>query len=119
MASNPKRVRAIIFDDSGRLLLGFNGEDYHLPGGLINEGESSETALYREVSEETGLRDFDYDEFLFDYFDNQVYLLTVKNSPVLPDASEDPDKEFIRVQWCDLGALPLELNEISEDIIYL
>lgn len=52
---------AILFDPRGRVLL--VGNDWHgrgnvrytLPGGIVEEGESTLDALVREVSEETGL----------------------------------------------------------------
>ena len=49
-------VRAIIFRD-GKLALVHNGKfDYYMfPGGGIEEGESHEEAMIREVKEESGL----------------------------------------------------------------
>ncbi len=50
---------AIITDDQGRLLVvdvtGVKSSSYFLPGGALEPDESPETALRREVMEETGL----------------------------------------------------------------
>jgi ADP-ribose pyrophosphatase YjhB (NUDIX family) len=53
-------VGAVVHDAAGRLLLVQRGHDPHrglwsLPGGRIEEGESPEQAVVREVREETGL----------------------------------------------------------------
>jgi len=54
-------VGAVVLDDAGRLLLVRRGHDPHaglwsLPGGRVEDGESDEQAVRREVLEETGLR---------------------------------------------------------------
>lgn len=47
-------VRALIFRDNRLLMVKTNRGDYKFPGGGIQEGESVEAALAREVEEETG-----------------------------------------------------------------
>jgi 8-oxo-dGTP diphosphatase len=46
---------AVIPDGNGRVAMARYREQLHLPGGGIDEGESHEQALLREVREETGL----------------------------------------------------------------
>jgi ADP-ribose pyrophosphatase YjhB (NUDIX family) len=53
-------VGAVIRDEDGRLLLVLRGHEpaaglWSLPGGRVEPGETDETALAREVLEETGL----------------------------------------------------------------
>jgi ADP-ribose pyrophosphatase YjhB (NUDIX family) len=53
-------VGAVVLDDAGRLLLIRRGHDPHaglwsLPGGRVEDGETDEQAVRREVLEETGL----------------------------------------------------------------
>lgn len=52
-------VRAIVFDDSGKMLLvkqHHEGKDiWMVPGGGIEDGENAAQAAVREVKEETGL----------------------------------------------------------------
>jgi mutator protein MutT len=51
-------VGALIFDPQGRTLLIRThkwGDRWGIPGGKIDEGETMEAALVREVKEETGL----------------------------------------------------------------
>lgn len=54
-------VGAVVFDGAGRLLLVQRGRppqagSWSLPGGRVEPGESDETAVVRELFEETGLR---------------------------------------------------------------
>ena len=53
-------VGAVIRDDAGRLLLIRRGHEpgmglWSVPGGRVEDGESDEDALVREIREETGL----------------------------------------------------------------
>lgn len=56
-------VSAIIFSKDGKILMGLKdpeaggvySDSWHIPGGGIEEGESFEQALFREVSDETGI----------------------------------------------------------------
>ncbi|MFD4023863.1 NUDIX domain-containing protein [Streptomyces sp. NPDC058576] len=60
-AVEPVRVRAgaIVIRDGAVLLIRFTEEDggshYEIPGGGVEEGETPETAVLRELDEETGL----------------------------------------------------------------
>ncbi len=47
---------AVVFNDGGQLLVLKVGTTYHLPGGGIDPGEDSETAVVREAYEEAGCR---------------------------------------------------------------
>jgi 8-oxo-dGTP pyrophosphatase MutT (NUDIX family) len=57
-ARKPFAVTAIIFSDEGSILSVSrkeNHEDFNLPGGKIDKGETPLEALVRELEEETGL----------------------------------------------------------------
>jgi len=67
-------VGAIILKNDKVLLLerpkdDFMGRIYELPSGKVEDGESLDAALYREVEEETGLRTREIKKYLghFDY----------------------------------------------------
>lgn len=52
----PVSIKAVVLDDGGRVLLGLNDRnEWELPGGQLERGESPEQAVVREVREETGL----------------------------------------------------------------
>lgn len=58
---------ALIFNEEGKVLAVSrkdNKNDWGLPGGKVDEGETIKEALIREVKEETGL-DIKIDEFIF------------------------------------------------------
>lgn len=50
-------VRGIIFDNEKLIMVQTKHGDYKLPGGGVNENESFEQALKREIQEETGFTD--------------------------------------------------------------
>jgi ADP-ribose pyrophosphatase YjhB (NUDIX family) len=59
MSSYKKFVRAIVIKDGQLLVINRNkfGEEYiTLPGGKIEEGETPEQALHREMAEETTIK---------------------------------------------------------------
>jgi 8-oxo-dGTP pyrophosphatase MutT (NUDIX family) len=56
VTSWPVSVKAVLFDDQGRVLLARNERaEWELPGGRLEPGESLEECVCREVAEETGL----------------------------------------------------------------
>lgn len=64
-------VKAVIVNDEGKILLlkraekeNTNSSKYDLPGGGIEKGENVETALKREIEEETGLTDIEIESVI-------------------------------------------------------
>ena len=52
---NVVRIKAVIENSNGEILLCHSSSNYHLPGGHLEEGESYEDCLVREIKEETGI----------------------------------------------------------------
>ncbi len=74
---------AVIINDCGEVLVSFRHADLHqgnrweFPGGKIEQDESVEAALYREVQEELGLhilRSYPFKTIRYDYPDKSVRL---------------------------------------------
>ena len=49
------RTKAIMENNDGEILLCYSNNNYHLPGGHLDEGETLEECLVREIKEETGI----------------------------------------------------------------
>jgi 8-oxo-dGTP pyrophosphatase MutT (NUDIX family) len=49
------RIKAVLENKNGEILLCYSCNNYHLPGGHLEEGESYEECLVREIKEETGI----------------------------------------------------------------
>lgn len=49
------RVKALILNSSGKLLLVFNNNTYQFPGGHLDENETIEECIKREIKEEIGI----------------------------------------------------------------
>ena len=49
------RARGVIINSRDEILLGYCKGTYQFPGGYLEEGETIEECLKREVQEETGL----------------------------------------------------------------
>lgn len=50
-----KRSKILIINSNNEILLGFGNENYQLPGGHVEENETFEDCIIREVKEETGI----------------------------------------------------------------
>ena len=55
------RVKAVIINSKNELMLGYCDNTYQFPGGHLEENETLEEGLIREVKEETGIDIKDYD----------------------------------------------------------
>lgn len=60
-----RKVRAIVFNPKGEILLAYYAGMYMLPGGSIDDGEKPLDALDRELREESGIRDYDVENAPF------------------------------------------------------
>lgn len=49
------RIKVIIENSDNQILLCFSSNNYHLPGGHLEDGESFDECLVREIKEETGI----------------------------------------------------------------
>ena len=50
-----RRAKAIIVNDNNEILLACSNENYHLPGGHLENDETYEECLVREIKEEVGV----------------------------------------------------------------
>ena len=84
-------VGALIFDEHARILLVERGREplkgwWSLPGGAVETGERLESAIIREVLEETGL-EVDVDR-MFEIFER-----------IMPDAEGRPEYHYVLIDY--------------------
>ncbi|OGM57786.1 hypothetical protein A3A50_05745 [Candidatus Woesebacteria bacterium RIFCSPLOWO2_01_FULL_38_20] len=119
--NNSKRIRAVaIIVDNGKILLMHrinNGKEYHVfPGGGVENGETVEQAVLREVQEETSLEvkieKLLYHHIYDDGTEHFFYLCHyVSGEPKLGDGNEARDMKksnanFYNPIWHDIKGLP-------------
>lgn len=49
------RVKALILNSKGNILLAFNNNTYQFPGGHLDDGEEIDECMKREIKEEVGI----------------------------------------------------------------
>ena len=49
------RVKALLINSSGKILLAHNNNTYQFPGGHVDDNESRDQCIIREIKEETGI----------------------------------------------------------------
>ncbi|MBP5678674.1 MAG: NUDIX hydrolase [Bacilli bacterium] len=55
MESSVVRVKGLIINSRGKILLAHNNHTYQFPGGHVEEGENNDICILREIKEETGI----------------------------------------------------------------
>lgn len=50
-----KRAKALIINSNDEILLGYGDRNYQLPGGHLEDNETYDECLFREIKEETGI----------------------------------------------------------------
>ncbi len=130
------RTKAIIINSKNEILLGRVNTTYQFPGGHLEEGESLEQCLLREVKEETGininenpLNPF----FLIKYYsanylnskknrENNIYYYIVKTDE-LYDLNKTTYTEYEQLGNYQLSLIPIEniekvlMNSVHENPI--
>src|SRR5262245_58159847 len=101
-------VRALLFDDAGRILLEKQTlfGSWALPHGCVDVGESAVDAVKREVKEETGLSVVDVE--LFGIYTDPRYSVTYPNG----DQVQTFTVAFVVKAWS--GELAIDGDEVSE-----
>ena len=115
-------VGALIFNQTGKVFLMKSHkwrDQYVIPGGHIELGETMETALRREIQEETGLSIYDIEfaslqEFIFDetFHEKRHFLFIDFICKTKADESDivlnDEAQEYVWVSIDEALALPID-----------
>ena len=86
-----KRAKVILINSNDEILLGNSNNTYHLPGGHVEDNESFDECLVREVIEETGIDISNIDKTVF-----MEIIYMNRNYPNLGDNT----KSIIRYYYC-------------------
>ena len=125
-----KIVAAIIYSKDNKLLMGKKNPDevntykncWHIPGGGIEEGETHEQALIREVQEETGVDVSNYKFEIATKDRGQAKIVTSNGESILKlmrfsaykisihDKNSNeieviPNDELVELRWFDISEL--------------
>lgn len=110
------RVSAIIYNSDKTKILLFRGNDrnfYMLPGGKVHELEKSEDAIRREIKEEIGFEDLEFEmagvseEIVKEKNIHQItftYKTTYKNE-IKEEKFKSIETDWINFEWVDVNKL--------------
>ena len=111
------RARMLVWNENGELLLVRNwagAQQWGLPGGGIERGESSEAAAKRELYEEIGvdvaIESFTYVATIPYQYEAIIYAARITND-ALPAKPHNP-WEITDLQWFSLKELPADLSPL-------
>jgi len=96
-------VRVVLVDEAGQICLvrhAYGRQDWNVPGGGIDQGESLLAAAAREVQEETGIR-AQIESLIGIYSIPETHdLVTWLRARVVADESWSPNSEIREVRFC-------------------
>lgn len=116
-------VGGLVYNDDGELLLLRHEGDsgWIQPGGMVERGESLETALEREIREETGVEaavegpffvrrgEYVHDEEKITWY--SVLFFAEAIDPAIGDELGIEDEEIVEARW--FSELPAELHDLA------
>jgi len=117
-----KRVigHVVFTDDAGRVLLQEVSykEDWELPGGIVEPGESPRVGAEREVLEETGMSVDLGAPVLVDWMPphlgwSDAIEMLWDGGRIDPDAPQLPDHEVVAFHWVDPAEVPSKVSVAS------
>ncbi len=105
-----RSARAVLVDASGQIALQYISKDgYHkLPGGGIEDGETIEEALYREVLEETGCHAdiaheiglvIEHRDYIRNLQESYCYIMRVRGEKGQPHFDEFEQERGSQLVW--------------------
>ena len=112
------RVSALIFNKDKTKILLFYGNDsdyYMLPGGKVHELERSEEAIKREINEELGFKDLEFnlvgisEEIVRDK-ENYIQQITltykcIYENEIEKESFKSIESDWINFKWVDINKL--------------
>ena len=112
------RVSALIFNKDKTKILLFYGNDsdyYMLPGGKVHELERSEEAIKREINEELGFKDLEFnlvgisEEIVRDK-ENYIQQITltykcIYENEIEKESFKSIESDWINFKWVDINEL--------------
>lgn len=112
------RVSALIFNKDKTKILLFYGDDmdyYMLPGGKVHQLEKSKDAIKREIFEELGFKDLEFNlvgisEEIVKDEENDIQQLTLTYKAIYKDEIYDEtfksiESDWINFKWVDIKEL--------------
>lgn len=121
--ATPTSVKAVVLDDTGRVLLGLNPRgEWELPGGWPDADDATlEDTARREVAEESGL-DVTVDGFVTALLHRGTgglppVALIVVRARVVGRTSLTTSDEHSRMEFFDVDGLPIPLPDVYRSVI--
>jgi ADP-ribose pyrophosphatase YjhB (NUDIX family) len=106
-----KTARALIVRGNKILLVSGHGADFYwTPGGGIENNETPEIALSRELKEELGIETYKYDKFI-DYI---VGDQDVTNFLVMTSEDIQPEAEIDKIVWASRNDIEEVTIKVSD-----
>ena len=101
------RVKALILNSKGNILLAYNNNTYQFPGGHLDDGESIDECMKREIKEEVGIDVEVNDPFLsIETYDNNYFGTDKKvlNTIYYYKVFTDLEPDFSKTKYDELEA---------------